>query len=100
MLCDIDLSEAILLVGTKKETNLVQLLDALLAYGVDCGDTHVGRTSLPTTALLRFEEGKRSHWMLWHNKRYYDPAMGIRRNIPNYLASSKMRYFLEIKGIQ
>ena len=96
MLCGISLQDAVLLVGTNKGTNRHQLTAAIEAYGVRCSTPP--DMDLSATSLIRYEstDGSRSHWLVRHKNKFYDPAMGVRRALPRYLSGSEQKFFIEI----
>lgn len=100
MVLGVSLEKAVMLVGRKGLTSTRHLVQAIRSVGGSCG-SHLVRMAkgreLPETAILLFNHPSgRSHWVVWHRKKFYDPHAGIFRNIPNYLQDSKLTSFLEI----
>lgn len=107
----VTLDEAIVAVGTTGKTSTRNLIDAVLAlqsvghHNWTCGSS-LNRTKsnpLPEkgTAICKFRlpasleiGAPRSHWVVYNNGKYYDPAAGVFRQVPDYLAKSKLTSWL------
>ena len=66
--------------GTRGGTRTRQLVDALHKLGIRCGEPPLiridGDCFISDTCIvkLHFEWTKRTHWVVWHEGRYYDPS--------------------------
>lgn len=95
----ISLEKAIEDVGKKGLTNYRHLIKVFKKYNINCdnGCTLGGDHLDP--AILKFSTSnrKKSHWVIYFNKRYYDPANGISKRIPKYLQNSDIISHLNFK---
>lgn len=100
-LCAITLDEAIAIVGTKGKTRPKQIVAALKAKGLH---PFVGMTLMSKrgfihpeeTHLCKFKGDRGSHWVIRHNGKWYDPAAGVFREVPRYLATAKLTSYLVV----
>jgi hypothetical protein len=48
------------------------------------------------TLIVKFKEGKCGHWVVRHKGKFYDPASGVFREVPRYLAAAKPTSFVVV----
>ena len=69
---------------------------ALRHFGIETGDRRVrGMAPDGTTALLFWQSRVGAHWTVWHKNKYYDPAAGVFRKVPNHLAGARVTSHLK-----
>jgi len=97
-LANISLEDACLVVGTKGCTNTADLKAALDLLGIKHAERRT-RGEPSDTALLYFQskDRKAAHWVLWHRKKYYDPAAGVFCKMPHHLEDSDMTSYLKVE---
>jgi len=97
-ICGITLEEACTLAGTKGKTSTKQLKRILRAMSVNHDDRRTrGFPPDDVTALLYWRSTDwRSHWMVWHKKKYYDPIAGVFRDPPRWLADARVTSYLRV----
>jgi len=93
---NITLDESIELMGTKGKTDTRQLKDALDAHGVEHGDRRIRGFPTSGSAILWFTSDFGKHWVVWHNKKYYDPIAGVHRKLPNHLETARVTSHLPV----
>ena len=97
-ICDITLDGACMLTRTEGRTSTKQLIQALTHMGM-CPAQKLKR-GMPESglAMLKFThpDGK-PHWVVWENGKYYDPAAGVFRKVPNYLRMSRVTSHLRVE---
>jgi len=87
-ICNITLEQAIIDVGKKGKTKTKDLIKGLKTNGVICGNRR--KNGWPKgNAILFYKIQNFYHWVLWYNKKFYDPNAGIFKTLPNYLKKSK-----------
>lgn len=83
MIASIPLEASIQVFGTRGRTRTRQLISALRALGISCGDRLVPIAPnkplcLPDTCIVKLKIDWRpkphTHWTLWHQGRFYDPS--------------------------
>ncbi len=96
-ICKVSLDEACKLAGTKGCTTTKQLIQALTQMGM-CTAPRLKR-GMPESglAILKVTHRWRSHWVIWKNGKFYDPAAGVFRGLPSYLQNSKVTSHLRIE---
>lgn len=86
MIAGITLEEAIAIFGKRSGTTTKQVIQALTAAGVKCGTRLYPARSYPRPdfcmAIVHFKGTKSTHWTIWRDGRYYDPAFGIIEEYP------------------
>ncbi len=92
MLSGKSVEEIFSLVGTQRETTLLQMKNALDELEIPYNSErkafeHI--SELPSVALLSLETPKCWHWSLYFKGKFYDPEYGILDEIP----PSARRYF-------
>lgn len=110
------MQEAAAAMGKSGLSNKYHLITGLMAFGVDCGDKLVrGMPETDETAIIKFmfvdfekelgrvkaqelhlDGPRRSHWVVWHNKKFYDPAAGVFRKKPDYLTTCNFVSHLKV----
>jgi len=97
MLGNISLDDACLLTGTRGATRTKHLSKALTDLNISHAPRR--RRGIPTETALLYVQSKdrtKAHWVLWHNKKYYDPAAGVFRKLPVHLEEADMTSYLEV----
>ena len=96
MISGYGLDDVLMLMGSKR-TKTRDLRWALLFFGIDCGRRLKRGSPGSGTAILKFiHPDKKSHWVLWKDGKFYDPAAGVYKKTPKYLEASKQTSYLEI----
>lgn len=99
----ISLDEAIALFGKRGKTRASDVREALRKRGFDpygrlvrmCKTSPwISRVWDSATLVVKFKEGKFGHWVVRHKGKFYDPACGVFRDVPKYLANAKVTSFL------
>lgn len=96
MLSDKSISEIFNIVGTERETTLLQMKNAMHFLDIKFDENRVEVTSLkdlPSVALLSLETPKCWHWSLYFKGKFYDPEYGVLDDFP----PSARRYYWKIK---
>ncbi len=96
MLSDRPVEEIIRLLGTDRETKLMDMFSALEHYGISFDRTkkEAGeKESLPDICILSLETPKCWHWSLYYKGKFYDPEYGLLSDFP----PTKRKYYFEIK---
>lgn len=97
------LDESIALCGTKGKTRTRHLVKALKEHGfepyenatrISKRSSWIDRLWKSATLVVKFKNGKSSHWVVRHKGKFYDPASGVHRDVPRYLESSRSTSFL------
>lgn len=92
--CGVSLERAIEVFGTKGKTNTKKVHDALFKLHHCRPHRYLTRIrngqidNWVRTAIVKFKAGKLSHWVVWHEGKYYDPGAGVFREAPKYLAEA------------
>lgn len=97
-ICEVSLDEACKMVGTKGYTTTKRLIQALTMMGMSTGSRlkrGMPESGLAILKVTRFDG--RSHWVIWKNGKFYDPAAGVFRGLPSYLQNSKVTSHLRIE---
>lgn len=85
MIAGISLSESIMLFNSRGETFTRQLYNALRKRGISCSDkaVRIKNNNKPKLCivLIHYAGCKDTHWCVWNNNKYYDPAYGIRKKL-------------------
>lgn len=94
MLACVSVEEACEAAGTRGKTRTKHIRDALRRFGVACGDRRIRhRTAwecLPdATLLLHVTNGHSRHWIIYRNRKFYDPAAGVFSKPPKYLVERR-----------
>jgi len=107
MLGNMNISEAVKIMGTGGGTNTKQVIQALKRIGLKVGSEKLLRIpkkwTKPHLCIMHigFENSRKSHWSLWigYKNCYHDPALPfiIRDNF-YFFSKVKMMSYLEIKG--
>lgn len=98
-LCNVSLEQACNLAGTYGQTNTAHLKRVLRACSFPHGDRRVlGFPPDHVTALMfwRSADNREAHWMLWYNRKYYDPIAGVFRHPPRHVANSRVTSYLVV----
>jgi hypothetical protein len=79
MITGISLDESIQLFdGKRGGTRTRDLVNALANKGIQCGDklVRLKGQAKPNVCIvkLHFDDSKVTHWVVWHNGRFYDPS--------------------------
>ncbi|MGF7012159.1 hypothetical protein M2146_002713 [Lachnospiraceae bacterium PF1-22] len=81
MLAGVPIEDAIKTMRTSGPTSIGQIIDALDYYGIGHADRNVRLSkknpTLPRTAILTVHMPEYTHWVLYHNKQFYDPEFGL-----------------------
>lgn len=88
-----DLQGGIDLVGHAHGTWGTDLRRGLDKAGISHSQRMIrGEPPVDANAILFFKHpsGRRRHWVLWHNGKYYDPHAGVFRELPNWLKHSRL----------
>ena len=95
MVTDCTLDEAIERVGKKGKTKTRDLVRAFNLSGIqNKGRLFRGSPTCDSAVLsFRHPTGAR-HWVLWHKKKFYDPAAGVFREVPRWLKLTSHLPFL------
>jgi len=86
--------------GHKGRTRTKDLVRALKSLGIDSGPGWKMGFPKCETAVLRVTHGEEyigSHWVVWHKKKYYDPAFGVSSKPGKYLGGSRVTSHLEVR---
>ena len=96
-ICDITLEEACMVMRTKGKTRTKQLKQALWQMGIKTADRLKRGWPWEGLAILKFvhPDGK-SHWVVWEDRKFYDPVgyIGVKR--PKYLGNSRVTSYLRV----
>ena len=96
-ICGLTLEESAMIFRSKGATCTKQLIQALSQMGVECGDKLIRGFPKGHSAILKFTHpSKRSHWVVWHKNKYYDPAAGVFRKAPKWLEQSRVSSYLKL----
>lgn len=86
MLAGITLEESIAVFGKRSSTSTKDVIRALRSLGISCGDSLISLKKQAKTpvcmVVLHFAGVKYTHWTVYHNDLYYDPACGILKEYP------------------
>ena len=99
-LAGITLGKSIMFFGHKGRTRYKAVIQALHQLGVDSGPGwKKGFPKCKTAVMLYRLDGEwtGSHWVVWHKKKYYDPAAGVFRKEPKWLKDSRVTSHLEVR---
>ena len=92
------LEEVLKSIGKKGSTNTYDLIRGLDSFGFKCDSKYTLGSDFPKngTAILRFtnKERTKAHWVVYFNKKYYDPNAGVFRKSPKYLKDADITSFL------
>jgi hypothetical protein len=98
----ITLEEAIKAVGKKGKTYGSDLRRAIQSLGGDATamvrvkNEHVVPAG---TGIIKFKQGKAGHFVVFNKGKYYDPASGVFRERPKYLAGAKPTSYMNVSGV-
>jgi len=85
MIAGISLDESIKLFNSKGKTRTKQLYHALQERGISCDDKaiRIKNNNKPKFCIIiiHFAGCKDTHWCIWNDNKYYDPARGIRKRL-------------------
>ena len=86
-------------------TNYKQLCNALLMFGWDSSyriEKCKSWLSLPKLCILDLRNGRRGHWVVWHEGAIYDSCSGKWDDIRKFLEVSKLKLhgFMEVYLVQ
>lgn len=89
MLADISLEESIAVFGKRSATSTKDVVQALRTLGIECGDKMVRETKHTVRpglclCVMHFADTWRTHWTIWNGGVFYDPAIGIVTEYPEY----------------
>ena len=97
-ICNIELFDACCMMRTKGKTRTKQLIAALTQMGMYTGPRLKRGFPESGLAILKFvHPDGQSHWVVWENGKYYDPAAGVFRKTPKYLQDSKVTSYLRVE---
>lgn len=90
MLAGVTLEESVRVFGRKGGTNTKQVAEALGKLGIKSGDRLVRPKfldELPSCCIakIHFTDAKNTHWTVYRDGLYYDPAYGIYEFPPEYM---------------
>lgn len=80
MLADITLTKSIAIFGKRSGTTTKDVIKALRSLGVNCGDKLISlkkQSKSPVCMVVLHDNTKNTHWTVYCNGLYYDPAAGI-----------------------
>lgn len=81
MIAGITLEQSIRIFGKRSGTTTKQVIRALRETGIECGDILIRARNHERPAfcmaVVHFRGERYTHWTIWKNGRYYDPAIGI-----------------------
>ena len=87
-------------VGKKGYTRTHHIIKGLTEFGIECDDTYTLGDRFPKdgTAVIRFTNPERTkaHWIVYYDKKYYDPRAGVFKRLPKYLKDSDITSFLQV----
>lgn len=97
-ICNITLEDSCKLMRTKGRTSTKQLIAALTYMNMYTAPKLKRGMPESGLAILKFThpDGK-SHWVVWENYKYYDPAAGVFRGKPRYLQESRVTSHLRVE---
>lgn len=88
MIAGISLAESIKLFNSKGGTSTRKVYHALQKRGISCSDkaTRIKNDNKPRLCMviIHYTEVKYTHWCIWNDNKYYDPAYGIRKKLYNF----------------
>ena len=83
MIAGISLEESIKLFKSRGKTRTKQLYYALKERGISCSNKaiRIKNYNKPKLCIviIHYSDCKNTHWCVWHNNKYYNPAYGIRK---------------------
>lgn len=95
--CGLSLEESLMIFCRKGATRTKQLIQALRQMGIACGDKLIRGFPKGCSAILKFTHPSgRSHWVVWHKNKYYDPVAGVFRKVPRWLEPSRVTSHLKL----
>lgn len=62
--------------------SISKLLETLDYYGINHGKLVYKFDSLPAICIINTRIGRRNHYCLYYQKKFYDPTYGIKKDIP------------------
>ena len=95
MLSGLSVDEIIKLVGTEKETKLIDMKNALNSLKISFKNERISfadAKELPRVAILSLETPRCWHWSLVFEGVFYDPEHGVLNELPE----CNRRYYWEI----
>ncbi len=63
------------------QASLYKLLETLDYYGINHGKITYKFDKLPSICIINTKMGKRNHYCMYYNSKFYDPTFGIKKNI-------------------
>ena len=84
--------------GTKGKTRTKIIRETLKKFGFKVGDRRtLGFPPDDVTAMLWWTGENGCHWVVWHNKKYYDPIAGVFRRVPKHLEGARVTSYLKVE---
>jgi len=88
MIAGISLDESIKLFNSRGKTGTKTLYYALQKRGISCSDkaVRVKKNNKPKLCIviIHYTGCKNTHWCVWNDNKYYDPAYGIRKKLVSF----------------
>jgi len=95
--CGLSLEESLMIFRCKGATSTKQLIQAFSQMGIACGDKLIQGFPKGCSAILKFTHPSgKSHWVVWHKNKYYDPVAGVFRKVPRWLEKSRVTSHLKL----
>lgn len=99
-MCGITLDEACMLTRTREGTATKHIKRAFAAMSIEHDEKRTRGFPPPPpddyTALLYWKSETGAPWMVWHRKKYYDPAAGVFRKVPKHAEFARVTSYLRI----
>lgn len=87
----LSLEESLMIFRRKGQTCTKHVVSALRQMGITCGDKLIRGFPKGCSAILKFTHPSgKSHWVVWHKNKYYDPVAGVFRKVPRWLEPSRV----------
>ena len=85
MIAGISLNESIELFNSKGTTTTKNVYEALQKKEISCSNkaVRIKNNNKPKFCMvvIHYSGCKNTHWCIWHNNKYYNPAYGIRTKL-------------------
>ena len=97
MLGGVSIEDSIKAMKTSGPTSIGQIIEALDYYKIGHAEKNIRLSkknpSLPRTAILTVHMAEYTHWVLYHNQKFFDPEFGL---LDECRSDGKVTSFLEI----
>jgi hypothetical protein len=102
MIASITLEESVAVFKTRGRTTTKQVVKALREFGISCGDKRLSLKKHPKSSvcmvICHYRDCKSTHWVVYNNGLYFDPAAGIVVEYPDGVRETSCLPIFEIKA--